>query len=72
MKCNITVSSPNPITRYEYLQDSIRVDGNTDRLLFSAVKRNDTGSWTCKGVIDQSGANTEKESTPKPVEVFCK
>ena len=44
LKCSITVSSPNPITRYECLQDSNRVDGNTDTLLFSAVKRNGTGS----------------------------
>ena len=72
LTCNISASNPNPITRYEWLQDGNIVNATTDTLSFSSVRRNDTGNWTCKGVIDKDGVKIEKKSNPKPVLVFCK
>ena len=72
LKCNINESNPNRIIRYEWMQDGNIVNGITDTLAFPSVIRTNTGNWTRKGVIDQNGVKIEKESTPKPVQVFCK
>ena len=72
LKCNINESNPKPITRYEWLQDGNIVNGSADILSFPSIKRTNTGNWTCKGIIDQNGVKVKKESTSKPVVVFCK
>ena len=73
LRCDISESNPNPVTRYEWLQDGNVVNGSATILSFPSVKRTKTGSWVCRGIIDENNVKFEKNSTPaEQVRVFCK
>lgn len=72
LTCIIAVSNPNPVTKYEWFQNGLKIDSESTTLSFDSVKRNNSGNWLCKGIINQSNIIIEKNSNVTTVNVFCK
>ena len=72
LSCTINASNPNPVTKYEWFQNNKTVDNEGPILLFYPVERENSGSWFCKGIINESSINIEKKSNVTQVNVFCK
>ena len=72
LNCNIAESNTNPVTKYVWFQNDMIIDNDSAILSFSSVKRENSGSWMCGGIINQSDILIEKNSTDIPVNVFCK
>ena len=72
LNCTIALSNPNPITKYEWFQNDKKIVNDSQVLSFDSVKRENSGSWICKGIINQSSIIIEKNSTAIQVNVFCK
>ena len=72
LNCSIATSNPNPVTRYVWFQNNMKIDNKSAILSFRSVKRENSGSWICGGIINQSGILIEKNSTDIQVNVFCK
>ena len=72
LDCMITTSNPNPVMKYEWFQNGMKIVNESATLSFNPVKRDNSGSWICKGIINQSSIIIEKNSTAIQVNVFCK
>ena len=72
LNCSIATSNPNPVTRYVWFQNNMKIENESATVSFSSVKRENSGSWMCGGIINQSGILIEKNSTGIQVNVFCK
>ena len=72
LNCNIAESNPNPVTKYVWFQNNMTINNESTTLSFSSVKRENSGSWMCGGIINQSDILIEKNSTDIRVNVFCK
>ena len=72
LNCIITTSNPNPVTKYEWFQNGMKTDNKSGTLSFDSVKRENSGSWFCKGIINQSSIIIEKSSNVTQANVFCK
>ena len=72
LNCSIATSNPNPVTRYVWFQNKLKIDNESATLSFSSVKRENSGSWICKGIINQSGILIEKNSSDIQLNIFCK
>lgn len=72
LNCTIAVSNPHPITKYEWFQNDKKIVNDSQVLSFDSVKRENSGSWICQGIINQSSIVIEKNSTAIIVNVFCK
>ena len=72
LNCTIAGSNPNPVTKYVWFQNDMKINNEIATLSFSSVKRENSGSWMCGGIINQSGILIEKNSIDIPVNVFCK
>ena len=72
LDCMITTSNPNPVMKYEWFQNGMKIVNESVTLSFNPVKRDNFGSWICKGIINQSSIIIEKNSTAIQVNVFCK
>ena len=68
----INASNPNSVTKYEWFQNDKKIDNEGPILSFDPVKRANSGSWLCKGIINESGIMIEKKSNIAQVNVFCK
>ena len=72
LNCSIAASNPNPVTKYVWFQNEMKIDNESATLSFSSVKRENSGRWMCDGIINQSGILIEKNSTDIQVNLFCK
>ena len=72
LNCTIATSNPNPVTKYEWFQNGMKIDNERANLSFDSLKRENSGSWICKGIISQSSVVIEKNSKATQVNVFCK
>ena len=72
LNCSIAASNPNPVTKYVWFQNYMKIDNDSATLSFSSLKRENSGSWMCGGIISQSGILIEKNSTDIQINVFCK
>lgn len=72
LSCTISASNPNPVTKYEWFQNDKKIDNESPILSFYPVKRENSGSWFCKGIINESSIMIEKKSNVTQVNVFCK
>ena len=73
LSCTINASNPNPVTKYEWFQNVQKINNESRRILsFYPVKRENSGSWFCKGIINESSIMIEKKSNITEVNVFCK
>lgn len=72
LNCIIATSNPKPVTRYEWFQNGMKIDNESATLSFDSVKRENSGNWSCQGIINQSSIIIEKNSNVTKVNVFCK
>ena len=72
LDCMIATSNPNPVTKYEWFQNDMKIVNESATLSFDPVKRRNSGNWFCKGIINQSSIIIEKNSNVTEVNVFCK
>ena len=72
LNCIIATSNPSPVTKYQWFQNGMKIDSEIATLSFNSVKRDNSGSWFCKGIINQSRIVIEKSSSAIQVNVFCK
>ena len=72
LDCMITTSNPNPVKKYEWFQNGIKINKESATLSFDPIKRRSSGNWFCKGIINQSSIIIEKNSNVTEVKVFCK
>ena len=70
--CTINASNPNPVTKYEWFQNDQEIDNGDPIISFYPVKRENSGNWSCKGIINESSIMIEKQSNIVEVNVFCK
>ena len=69
--CIIATSNPNPVTKYEWFQNDKKIDNEGVVFSFDSVRRKNSGSWFCKGIIKQNSLIIEKNSNAIQVNVFC-
>ena len=72
LNCIIATSNPSPVTKYNWFQNGMKIDNESAALSFDSVKRDNSGSWSCKGIINQSSIVFEKSSGAIQVNIFCK
>ena len=72
LSCTIFPSNPNPVRKYEWFQNDNKIVNEGPVHLFASVKRENSGSWICKGIIKQNSIIIEKNSTVIQVNIFCK
>lgn len=73
LNCFIASSNPKPVTKYEWFKNGIKTNKKEAILAFSSVNRDNSGSWICKGVINQDNIIIEKTSLlAVEVRVRCK
>ena len=72
LSCIIAASNPNPVTKYEWFQNGMKIDYESATFSFDSIKRDNSGNWFCKGIINQSNTIIEKNSNVTKVNVFCK
>ena len=72
LRCTINSSNPNPITKYQWFQNDKKIDHEGRIFSFYPIKRENSGSWYCKGTISESSITIEKKSNVTQVNVFCK
>ena len=73
LSCTINASNPNPVTKYQWFQNNKKIDNEGPILSFNPVKRKNSGSWLCKGIINESCTiMIEKKSNIAQVNIFCK
>ena len=62
LDCLIISSNPKPVTKYEWFKNGIKTNNESAILSFSSINRDNSGSWTCKGVISQDNIIIERTS----------
>ena len=72
LSCTIFPSNPNPVTENEWFQNDKKTVNEGPVHLFDSVKKENSGSWICRGIINQNSIIIEKNSTAIQVNIFCK
>ena len=72
LDCMIATSNPNPVTKFVWFQNGMKISNHSATLSFDSVKRDNSGNWSCKGIINENSRIIEKNSNVTKVNVFCK
>ena len=70
LSCIIAAANHNPVTKYEWFENIMKIDYQSATFSFDSVKRDNSGNWFCKGIINQSNIIIEKNSNVTKVNVF--